>query len=531
MSGAKGKKEEKKKSNKPSVSVLPQQLKLSNKIPTVLGNVDYQRFEGNLAQMDRILRESGVEDEIVKKDSEKFMAGDEGWDENKRQARERLLGSRQKHARVALRVNVLVKMMGLTARGMSQQLAMSPLLRVFCGVEMIGEVKVPSKSTVDRYGKWFDEGLLRVAFEKLVAASSRGQGVLGDGEVLDTSVLVVDSTCLESEVHYPVDWVLLKDAAASLMQSVEVIRKHGLVHRIKSPSGFISQMNKHCMGMSQAGKRGGDKAACKKIFRKMKKLLKVVEAHGRRYRGMLEREWNKTDLSRKEAEVIMARMDRVLGQIPDIVHQAHERIIGGRPVENNKKILSLFDHDIHVINRGKAGAEVEFGNPLFIVEQSEGLLVDFELIRGPHPGDAAWLKGRMDHLQGLQAKNETIRCINADRGFDSKAVRKELEAMGAFNAIQPKSAPVERDEFDEEVFRACQKRRAQIEGRIGIFKHCFLDAPASSKGFDNRNREVAMAAFTHNLWLLGRMRFEKELLRIYREEQEREKALKAGRVA
>lgn len=521
----------KKPSKKPTVRILPQQLKLSDKIPTVLGNVDYQRLEGNLAQMDRILRESGVEDELVKKDSEKFMSGYEGWSQGKREGRERLLGSRQRHARLALRVNVLRKMMGLTARGMSQQLAMSPMLRIFCGVEMIGEVKVPAKSTVDRYGKWYGEYLLRWAFEKLLSASSGGEGVLGDGAVLDTSVIVVDSTCLESDVHYPVDWVLLKDAAASLMQSIEVIRKHGLVHRMKEPAGFVSRMNKHCIAMSQAGKRGGDKAACKKIFRKMKKLLKVVEAHARRYRGMLDSDWGETGLSRKEAEVILARMDRVLGQIPDIVHQAHERIIGGRPVENSEKILSLFDRDIHVINRGKAGAEVEFGNPLFIVEQSDGMLVDFELVRGAHPGDAAWLKARMGHLRRLQGPVGTIHCINADRGFDSKAIRKELEAINAFNAIQPKTEPPLRDEIEEEVFRACQKRRAQIEGRIGIFKRCFLDAPASSKGFDNRNREVAMAAFTHNLWLLGRIRFDKELLKHYQREQERDKARKAGRAA
>ncbi len=167
---------------------------------------------------------------------------------------------------------------------------------------------------------------------------------------------------------------------------------------------------------------------------------------------MLDSGWGETGLSRKEAEVILARMDRVLGQIPDIVHQAHERIIGGRPVENSEKILSLFDRDIHVINRGKAGAEVEFGNPLFIVEQSDGMLVDFELVRGAHPGDAPW--GRST-----------------------------------------------------------------------------ASTPAGGSTARPSGRNSKPAAITHNLWLLGRIRFDKELLKHYQREQERDKARKAGRAA
>jgi len=38
------------------------------------------------------------------------------------------------------------------------------------------------------------------------------------------------------------------------------------------------------------------------------------------------------------------------------VKQAHERIIGERLVPNADKILSLYDADLHVIVRGKAGA-------------------------------------------------------------------------------------------------------------------------------------------------------------------------------
>ncbi len=52
------------------------------------------------------------------------------------------------------------------------------------------------------------------------------------------------------------------------------------------------------------------------------------------------------------------------------IKQALERIIGERPVANADKILSLYESDLHVIVRCKAGADVEFGNTLFLAETS-----------------------------------------------------------------------------------------------------------------------------------------------------------------
>jgi hypothetical protein len=38
--------------------------------------------------------------------------------------------------------------------------------------------------------------------------------------------------------------------------------------------------------------------------------------------------------------------------MPAAIHQAHERIIGGRKVANAEKVLSLYERDLHVIVRG-----------------------------------------------------------------------------------------------------------------------------------------------------------------------------------
>ena len=41
------------------------------------------------------------------------------------------------------------------------------------------------------------------------------------------------------------------------------------------------------------------------------------------------------------------------------------------------KILSLYEQDVRILVRGKAGAEVEFGNALYLAEQADGLIVDY----------------------------------------------------------------------------------------------------------------------------------------------------------
>ena len=71
-------------------------------------------------------------------------------------------------------------------------------------------------------------GLLR----KAGAAISDGKQALDLEAPLDLSRMFLDTTCVKANIHFPVDWVLMRDGVKSLMQSVELIRSHGLKSRI-----------------------------------------------------------------------------------------------------------------------------------------------------------------------------------------------------------------------------------------------------------------------------------------------------------
>ncbi len=192
----------------------------------------------------------------------------------------------------------------------------------------------------------------------------------------------------------------------------------------------------------------------------------------------------------------------MLTKLPHAIHQAHERIIGERRLDNSEKILSLYDEDVHVLVRGKSGSEVEFGNGLYLAEQRDGLIVDWDLFKDRPPADTALVSRSVSRIKKAYGMIEVF-C--ADRGFDSKANANILAREEVFNAICPKSPTRMAERTAEPRFMQCQNRRAQTEGRIAIFKNVYLGRPLRSKGFASKENTMLWCVLTHNLWVLARM--------------------------
>jgi hypothetical protein len=209
-----------------------------------------------------------------------------------------------------------------------------------------------------------------------VADKAMAQKLLYQNTALKFDAIFADTTCVKADIHFPVDWVLLRDATRTLIQAIIVIRNHGIKYRIDDPQHFLREMNKLCMEMTQTRKNKDSAKMRKKIFRRMKKLMSIIEQHANNYYRELEARWQETDWSELETQVVLNKLRNILDQLPQADKQVHERIIGERRVANKDKILSLYDSDIRVLLRGKADAEVEFCNALYIAEQADGLIVE-----------------------------------------------------------------------------------------------------------------------------------------------------------
>lgn len=234
----------------------------------------------------------------------------------------------------------------------------------------------------------------------------------------------------------------------------------------------------------------------------MKELSKTIEKHACRYKELLRTRSEDTDWSEAQAQQVLNRITGVLQKLPAAVKQAHERIIGERRVANQDKILSLYEDDVNILVRGKTGAEVEFGNGCYLAEQADGLIVDWRFFKDQPPADSTLVQ---ESVSRIEERYGPIESFSADRGFDSAANVSWLEKNEIYNAICPKNPSVLAERIKDPRFLELQSRRAQTEGRIGIFKNVYLGSPLKSKGFAHRELSVAWSVLTHNLWVLARM--------------------------
>ena len=479
-------------------AIIPFPQELRPRLPTIVGNVDYLTLRQRLEQIDALLREGGVERDFV----QRALAGWKRAAKTEPTALEQ--GKFQARSRRALRCTILRTLLQEDYRGFSCQLAGNPLYQWFCLVDALDVVRVPSKSEVQRFAHWLPAGEMRKVIDGLLKGAVEKPRPLGLKEALDLEVYFLDSTCLKANIHFPTDWVLLRDGVRTLMKATVLIRNAGLRGRMQAPEEFLRQMNRLSIEMTQQTRRAGRKKGRKRVLRQMKKLVKIVRAHASRHRQLLDQHWQQTEWTRAQVEQILRRIDGVLELLPQAQKQAHERIIGQRPVANADKILSLYDPEVRVIVRGKAGAEVEFGNTLLLGENRQGLLVDYQLFRDCAPADSQLLFSSL--LRVFEGTGRHVEAVVTDRGFASASNSRTLREGGTFDGLCPRKPAELSQRMKGAKFARLQRRRAQTEGRIGILKQAFLGRPMRAKGFEHRELALAWGVLTHNLWMFARMR-------------------------
>jgi hypothetical protein len=247
--------------------LLFEQPELAPRLPTVEGNVDYSTLRQQLERIHQLLDQSGVEQEFV-------AASLQHWQGRAQKPLPRVaVGQRQKfqeHSRRALRCNLARTLFGESFRDLSARLADSPLLQWFCGLGRLDVIRVPAKSTLQRYATWLPEEQLRSLVARVLQAGRDQPAKLDLAAPLDLDHYFLDTTCLKGNIHFPVDWVLLNDATRTLMKAVKLIRDHGLKHRMEPPAEFMRRMNGLSMAMTHVRRQAGGRKSRKKLLRAMK---------------------------------------------------------------------------------------------------------------------------------------------------------------------------------------------------------------------------------------------------------------------
>lgn len=399
----------------------------------------------------------------------------------------------------ALRCNILRIVFGCSFRETSLLLAASPDLQAFCQIEFCSK-NIPSKSKLHEFSKIVPAETLQEFNHQLAIYVSSEEVNAFELDPLDCETLFMDATCVEANIHFPIDWVLMRDAIRTLSKAIACIRKHGLKHRMKDPDKFRTEINSLCMTMTACRRQKDAKKRRKSIFRQMKKLLNKVQEHAKRHRDLLLEHQAETSLSEKQATQIVARIENVIAQLPAAMEQAQQRIIREESVDNQDKVLSFYDDSAKVIIRGKSGAEIEFGNELNIVEQKDGFIVDWQFFEEK--------TSDIDKLLEMTERypHQELKCnsLVTDKGYDGSRSRKALEKLFIKNYMAARSPAEFSKQLEDKEFKQVHKRRSQTEPRIAAIKR-LIGRKIASKHFALKKCHIGWAVLTHNFRLLARL--------------------------
>jgi hypothetical protein len=211
------------------IEIVPFQEEFRQVLATVEGNVEYEQFRDSLERIAELITQSKIEQRVMiealrqhpDEDNRRRQARGKKPKELEAKAKQRL----QKMARQALRCGIARHLTGEAYRVLSCRLADSPVLQKFCLIDWMVAIQVPSKSQLQGSEGMFEEGFLReiicpVTVKAAVPeAAEEQEQALGLEHPISLQEYFVDTTCLEANIHYPVDWTLLRDASRTLMKA------------------------------------------------------------------------------------------------------------------------------------------------------------------------------------------------------------------------------------------------------------------------------------------------------------------------
>jgi len=231
------------------------QQELRPELPNVYGTLDYRTFRDILVKIDEILTHSGLEHEVVSQALTQTAAKNEA--DAQQPCSDQQSSFHYKTLRHALRCNIARHLTGESYRLFSLRLADSTLFQWFTGINALSTRKAISKSALERYEKQFNNDFIAKTICQWLSTLSNKSKALDAGltQEIDFKKTLLDSTCIKANIHFPVDWLLLRDAARSLLLTIKAIRRQGLKHRMMEPALLLKAMNKLCIIMTHTRRK------------------------------------------------------------------------------------------------------------------------------------------------------------------------------------------------------------------------------------------------------------------------------------
>jgi transposase, IS5 family len=231
----------------------------------------------------------------------------------------------------------------------------SLVLRWFCRVYF---QSVPDATTVLRWLHTLRPETLHALNDRVVELAVQAKATKG-------RKLRLDATCVQTEIHHPTDSGLLVDSVRVLsrfVQRAKALVKDQLSHVQQACRSRLRTARRVAQTLHrQLRRKGEDKEAeQKQLYQKLIETTEHMVRQSRRVIAAL------ADQSEAQAKQLLASVEAVLPLIERVIVQTRTRVLEGKKVASEQKVLSLFEPHTRAIPRHKGGALVEFGRQVML---------------------------------------------------------------------------------------------------------------------------------------------------------------------
>jgi IS5 family transposase len=401
-------------------------------------------------------------------------------------------------AEVVLRMLVLKHMRDYSFEELSREVRANLVYREFTRV---GGGKVPDDKTMGRLARQLRPEVIRQVHDRVVAIAQEENIVQG-------RKMRVDTTVVESNIHYPTDSSLLGDGVRVLTRAMKKIdtiaAEAGAKLRNRSRSVKLRVLE---IARAARSKVPQSQEKLKQAYGKLLDATSRVAGQAKRFsKEIAEGVKRSADILKQAAlEGLRKEIDTMLPRVQQVIQQTKTRIFDGN-TRPEGKIVSLFEPSTEVIRKGKAGKPNEFGKLVKLQEAENQIVTDFEVYE-QRPSDSDLLIPSIESHQ--QKLGRTPHLVAADAGFFSAKNEVAAKEKGVKRVCVPnrstKSAERRREQ-KKRWFRNGQKWRSGCEGRISVIKRRHGLDRSRYKGDAGMKRWVGLGVIADNLINIGRMR-------------------------
>jgi transposase, IS5 family len=295
-------------------------------------------------------------------------------------------------ATVALRMLVLKHLYDWSFDECEREVRANLVYRAFCRIE--GE-RVPDAKTVIRLAQVLDGPTLKQLLARLVTIARERQVIQGRR-------LRVDTTVVETNIHYPTDSTLLADGVRVLTRTLKRLRtvaSHGLV-RLRERTRSVGRRVFAIAPLSRhAGQAPGKQARMQRLYRQlMGHTRAVVRQAETAVRQVARGRVRGIGLAQMAVEGLAQQLRETGGLVRRVLVQTRARILKG-DTHYPDKLLSLFEPHTEAIRKGKAVKPTEFGKLVKIQEAEAQFITDYEVCERRGPDQALWVPSLLRHAQ------------------------------------------------------------------------------------------------------------------------------------